>query len=307
MIRCLVSIDLVPIDGKELISVGLSWVRVEALTTEHWCFVRTRQRRSLRAWRSRNDENGCEQHCCADHGYDNHQYWLGASRHHEILRHEGHPASLGGADDPDGVGEGDEAEERVACEGEDDHKEEEGQVCEKVKLEPVLDRHGEGREDEGEEDEEEGGHGGFLGCSRTCRSRGRHLHGTRRGGDELRERRALGLRPEARGLASGHPLLDNCLSIQYYLSMKTLKSFFIVGMTLTFSIPVLQLQGCSSTPIHQKYADSLASLQTGSTTTEQFNEQFPEAYIAGQSGDVTAYVVESKEYAPYATGAESFS
>ncbi|MAO20916.1 MAG: hypothetical protein CMJ35_08960 [Phycisphaerae bacterium] len=89
--------------------------------------------------------------------------------------------------------------------------------------------------------------------------------------------------------------------------MKTLKSFFIVGMTLTFSIPVLQLQGCSSTPIHQKYADSLASLQTGSTTTEQFNEQFPEAYIAGQSGDVTAYVVESKEYAPYATGADSWS
>lgn len=83
------------------------------------------------------------------------------------------------ADDPDGVGEWDDAEEWVAGDREGDDEYVEDQVDAELEADAVFDRDGEGWEDEGEKDEEDGGHGGHSGCLRTCRSRGRHMHGTR--------------------------------------------------------------------------------------------------------------------------------
>lgn len=76
----------------------------------------------------------------------------------------GHPdrrfpaASLGGADDPDGMGDDEEGEGRVAGDGEGDGEEVEGEVDAEQEADAVFDRDGEGWEDEGEDNEEEGGH-----------------------------------------------------------------------------------------------------------------------------------------------------
>jgi hypothetical protein len=94
--------------------------------------------------------------------------------------------------------------------------------------------------------------------------------------------------------------------VYHYLMKTTPTTGTVIAFVFSISISVVTI-GCSSTPIHQKYAENLATLQTGETTLGEFRSQFPEAYIAGQSGDVTAYVVETKEYAPYATGADYWS
>ena len=80
----------------------------------------------------------------------------------------GHPvrgaptALLGGADDPDGVGEGDDAEEGVAGDREGDDEDVEDQVDAELEADAVFDGDGEGREEDGKDDEEEGGHAGFI-------------------------------------------------------------------------------------------------------------------------------------------------
>ena len=67
-------------------------------------------------------------------------------------------SSVRRAHDPDGVGEGDDAKERVAGDREGDHEDVEDQVDAELEADSVFDRDGEGWEDKGEDDEEDGGH-----------------------------------------------------------------------------------------------------------------------------------------------------
>jgi len=73
------------------------------------------------------------------------------------------------------------------------------------------------------------------------------------------------------------------------------------------SICVVLLLGCSSTPIQQRLGSELQGLSPNETTVTEFRLVFPDSYLAGQSGDVSVYVVEDKQYAPYERGADPWS
>ncbi len=71
-------------------------------------------------------------------------------------------------------------------------------------------------------------------------------------------------------------------------------------------ISIILSTGCASTPIQQQESRRLEQLQTG-TSIEVFRKVFPEAYIGGQSGSITAYVYRNSHYSPFNREADGWS
>ena len=69
---------------------------------------------------------------------------------------------------------------------------------------------------------------------------------------------------------------------------------------------VMALLGCASAPLQQREAQRLDRLPVG-TFVEVFRKVFPEAYIGGQSGTVTAYVYRDSRYSPFNRSADGWS
>lgn len=65
--------------------------------------------------------------------------------------------------------------------------------------------------------------------------------------------------------------------------------------------------GCSSQSIQRRYSVQLQQLVLNETTVKQFQKVFPEAYVGGQSHDLTAYVVGKSGYSPFAPGADPWT
>lgn len=84
----------------------------------------------------------------------------------------------------------------------------------------------------------------------------------------------------------------------------TMKHILLAAM---IGIISLVLFGCSATPIQKQRSQDLEKLVIGQTTYESFRTLFPEAYLGGEDGAVRAYIVEQETYAPFASGADSWT
>ena len=79
-----------------------------------------------------------------------------------------------------------------------------------------------------------------------------------------------------------------------------------LAWSMLFSALLATLPSCASAPVQQRQAERFNRIHGGMTVVE-FQQVLPEAYLAGESGPISAYVFRESRYSPFDERASGWS